>query len=332
MDGKPLTPQMGGPRLSIGTDLGGSKTASALVTEDGSVLERLSDSTDAERGPDRVLEVVTDQVAALRALASAEGARAGALGVGITGMVDRATGALVAATYSLPNWRAITIADHLEQATGIRPVVINDVHAMAFAEHLLGTGRDHNDVLYVAVGTGIGGAMTRGGSLAFGGHGWAGDIGHIVIDTKENAPVCPCGRTGHLEAYASGPALAREYGRRLQRPANDDLRPVVERARAADAVAKSVLEDGAVILGRAVGGVVNLLDPEMVVFGGGLADIEADLFWHHVVEALNAEVRGPLPVPCKKASFGNDAAVVGAALAALAEEKGKIEQVGRGEN
>jgi glucokinase len=313
-------PEIAEPRVAIGIDLGASKTAVALVSEDGSVLERLTARTGAEHGPNAVLQVVTEQVMALRSAASAGTARADGLGVGITGMVDRASGALVAATGSLPNWRGITIAGHLEKVTGIRPVVMNDVHAMAFAEHVLGSSRGNKDVLYVAVGTGIGGAMTHEGGLNLGSHGWAGDIGHIVIDAAQGAPVCPCGRTGHLEAYASGAALAREYGRRADRPVGSDLRPVVELARASDAIARSVLKDGAVVLGRALGGVVNLLDPEMVVFGGGLADIEADLFWRYVVEALGSEVRGPLTVPCEKASFGNDAAVVGAALAALAED------------
>jgi N-acylglucosamine-6-phosphate 2-epimerase len=121
-------PEMLSRRVAIGTDLGASKTAAALVTEGGSVLERLTASTSAERGPESVLHLVAEQVGALQALARAQGARVDGLGVGITGMVDRASGALVASTESLPNWRG-NIADHLQQVTGMRSVNVSGDHA-----------------------------------------------------------------------------------------------------------------------------------------------------------------------------------------------------------
>jgi glucokinase len=233
-------------------------------------------------------------------------------------MVDTVAGVLTAVTEALPGFAGLALRDGLEERTGLRVTVLNDVHAMAVAEQSLGAGRGADDVLYVAVGTGVGGALTKAGELSPGAHGWAGDIGHMVVDSSRAAAVCPCGRRGHLEALVSGPALAREYRRRCGEPGGDgDLRPVAEKARAGEAEARDVLRWGAEQLGRAIGGVVNLIDPAVVVFGGGLLALEDDLFWRYVTDALRAEVRGPVPPRVTRALFANDAAVVGAGIAAM---------------
>jgi glucokinase len=188
---------------------------------------------------------------------------------------------------------------------------------MAIGEGGFGAGRNVSDVLYLAVGTGIGGAIARDGVVLEGSHGAAGDIGHVVVDIAATAPLCGCGRRGHLEAYVSGPSLARTYRGRVDSAADVDLRTVADRARSGDAMAASVLSQGGALLGRVIGGLTNLLDPELVVFGGGLLAL-GPLFWPFFEDALGAEVRAVNGVPrCEPALLGNEAAVVGAAMLAL---------------
>ena len=144
--------------------------------------------------------------------------------------------------------------------------------------------------------------------------------GHPLADVRSIVTLCECaergGAAGVRVAYASGPALAVRYETVSGIQSNGELRLVAARARDGDELARYVLREGAEFLGRAIGGIVNLLDPELVVFGGGLADLDAELFWCHTIRTLQAEVRAGVPIPCLPARLRNDAAMIGAALVA----------------
>jgi glucokinase len=302
--------------VTIGADLGGSKTAAGIVSSTGDLLERIEVPTQKSAGAAATLAMLLDLVTSLVEYSLRHQLYVTAVGVATAGIVDKARGVVTTTTDALPGWSAVPIRKELEQALGLEVSVLNDVHAMAMAEGQLGRGKGVDDVLYLAVGTGIGGAISHSGVVRSGAHGWAGDIGHIVVDRSDQAALCPCGRTGHLEAYASGPALAVRYETVSGTQLNGGLRLVAARARDGDELARDVLREGAEFLGRAIGGIVNLLDPELVVFGGGLADLDADLFWCHTIRMLQAEVRAGVPIPCLPARLRNDAAMIGAALAA----------------
>jgi glucokinase len=306
------------PRATIGVDLGGSKIGSGLVGEDGSLLERRVVPTMAAEGLQAVLSRLLGLVADLQTWAKDNGVEVRGLGVASAGAVDPEHGVLAASTDALPGFEGLRLREHLENSTALTVSVLNDVQAMALGEQRYGVGRQAGDVLYVAVGTGVGGAFTRRGLLDLGAHGFAGDIGHIVVDASATAPPCPCGRRGHLEAFVSGPALVGAYARHGGPvEAGGDLRPVSLRAAAGESLARNVLRDGAVLLGRAVGGLVNFIDPGLVVFGGGLLELNDDLFWGHVRRSLAGEVRVPVVPRVERAQLGTDAAIVGAAVAAL---------------
>jgi glucokinase len=301
----------------IGVDVGGSKIAAVVLGTGGVLREPAIVATQAADGPQGVIERIVEVVGRLARWAMAEGLEIGGLGVATTGIVDVSAGVLTSVTRALPGFDGVRLRDRLEELVGWQVVVLNDVHAMAIAEQGLGAGQGVGDVLYVSVGTGVGGAVTREGRLMLGAHGSAGDLGHIMVDGAPTAPVCPCGRRGHLEALVSGPGLVREYRRRSGSGCDDGgLSLVAARARAGDTVASDVLLWGGDCLGRAVGGVVNFSDPALVVFGGGLLGLGDDLFWNRVRASLLAEVRRPQPPQLGYASFENDAAAVGAALAA----------------
>ena len=315
-----------GGRAAIGVDVGGTKIAAAIVGANGSLNERTVVPTEVVRGPEGVVDLIVGVVRRLLQWAKAQGVEVVGMGVATTGIVDSAAGSLTTVTEALPGFGGFGLRDRLEALVGRRVVVLNDVHAMAMAEQALGAGQGVDDVLYVAVGTGVGGAQVQDGALRLGAHGSAGDLGHIVADSSPTAAMCPCGRRGHLEALVSGPALAREYGRRTGHPSGDGGLPLVaDRARAGESVAREVLLWGGEHLGRVIGGVVNFSDPALVVFGGGLLALEDELFWGRACASLQAEVRRPGPPRLKRAFFGNDAAVIGAALASseTAEERAR---------
>ena len=203
-----MPPAVEGRTATIGIDLGGSKIAAGLVGEDGSLRERRVVPTSASRGVARVLTELVELISDLRDRARDEGIEVQCVGVATSGAVDPERGVLAASTDALPGFEGLRLREELEQLASLRVAVLNDVQAMALGEQRFGVGKEAGDVLYVAVGTGVGGAMTRAGTLVVGAHGFAGDIGHVLIDASSAGRRCPCGSPGHLEAYVSGPALA----------------------------------------------------------------------------------------------------------------------------
>ncbi|MFG3577948.1 ROK family protein [Micromonospora chersina] len=289
----------------LGIDIGGTKTAAALVDREGRVLRRREAPTPARSGPEAVLD------AAARLAADLLGAAAGPVGVGTAGTVDPATGTIRYATDSLPGWTGTPVADALTARLG-RPVrVTNDVNAAALGECWAGAGRDNAHVLLVAVGTGLGGALVRNGRVEAGARGAAGEVGHLPAPGAERLR-CGCGRHGHLEAIASGSGLAAAYA--VETGTEVTGRTVADRATAGDAVARRVVDRAGAALGAALAGLVALLDPDAVLVAGGAAGA--------LLPAASAAYAAEVPaswadVPLQAAALGADAVLVGAARLAM---------------
>ena len=196
---------VGRPSATIGVDLGGSKIAAGLVSDDGRLLERRLVATSASQGVSSVLTRIGELIGELQERARDKGVKVEGVGVATAGAVDGERGVLAASTDALAGFGGLRLRERLEKLLSLRVAVLNDVQAMALGEQRFGVGSEGKDVLYVAVGTGVGGAMTRGGELVLGAHGFAGDIGHVLVDASGAGRRCPCGRRGHLEAYVSGP-------------------------------------------------------------------------------------------------------------------------------
>lgn len=295
-------------------DIGGTKTAAAVVDVAGRVLARARVATPAADGADAVLGAAAELV---RTVTRAH--PVSALGVGSAGVVDPATGVVLGATDVLPGWVGTDIRGVLAQALGIPVAVRNDVHAHALGEATFGAGAGHTSLLHVAVGTGVGAAYVHGdlpGKVLSGARAAAGHAGHIASREAGDLP-CTCGGSGHLEAIAAGPALAREHTRRTGVEIAD-LREVAALAAAGDPDAGAVIELGGRAVGVAVGGLVNVLDPDLVVVSGGVAGL-GDSWWRPLREAVAREVLPSLrDTPVLASGLGDDAAVLGAA--ALAHE------------
>ena len=302
---------MSAPQRLLGVDIGGTKIAIAVVDADtGAVPARRVISTPAKDGPLAVVDAAADLAA--RILVSYP---VTAAGVGAPGVVDAERGVVVTSTGVLPGWEGTAVAAELERRLGLPFAADNDVNAAALGEARYGAGRGLDSFLFVAVGTGLGGAIVAGGRVVRGATGTAGEVGHVPAPGAEGV-VCSCGRSGHLEAVVAAPAISAAYERASGEP-GQDLRVIARRAAHGDDVAAGVLRRVGTVFGRTLGGLVNALDPQAVILGGGVMQAGAPL-WAPVEEALRAEV---LPsaagVPLRSAALGVDAGVIGAATLAL---------------
>ncbi|MFI2650059.1 ROK family protein [Micromonospora fulviviridis] len=297
---------MTAPGPWVGVDIGGTKTLAALVGPDGRVRDRRRAGTPAAAGPAAVLDTAAALAAPLL-----DGLGAGPVGVGTAGTVDPATGAIRYATDSLPGWTGTPVAAELA-ARLARPVrVSNDVDAAALGESWVGAGRGRRHLLLVTVGTGLGGAVVRHGRVERGARGATGEVAHLPAPGAE-ALRCGCGRYGHLEAIASGTGLAAGYALATGDPVTG--REVARRAHAGDPAAGTVVRRAGTALGAALAGLVALLDPEVVLVGGGAAEALLPAAAEAYAAHLPAAWAG---VPLLPAALGGDAVAVGAARLAL---------------
>ena len=246
-----------------------------------------------------------------------------AVGIGTAGVVDVERGTILSATDAITGWAGTSVAAGVRErlaaaGLGELPVhVENDVDAYAAGEAWLGAGAGAEVVLMVAVGTGVGGALVIEGRTRRGAHHVAGEIGHVPVPGAQGEP-CTCGRPGHLEGVAAGPQIHRRYLAKGGDPDVPDAREVERRAAAGDRIAQGVYRDSAACLGRALAGLVTVIDPDVVVVSGGLARA-GDLWWGPLRRTFAAEIIDPLAsIKIIPATLGTTAPIVGAARGALA--------------
>ncbi|PWC05367.1 ROK family protein [Agromyces badenianii] len=298
-------------RAAIGVDLGGTKTAVGLVTEGGVVLARASAPTPASNGPGAVLDTVVSLARAVIGGAEVDTIVSGC-GVGAAGVIDSELGVVTSATDSLPGWAGTRVRDVLAAELELPVAVVNDVHAHALGEALHGAGAGSGTVLMIAAGTGVGGALVVDGRVHAGRRGVSGHFGHVSSIEADGRP-CTCGGAGHLEAVASGPAMCAVYRERSGDPTVTDGREVVRRAEAGDPHGQASVALAGRALGRTIGGLVNALDPDVVIVGGGLA-AAGELWWAALRDGVDSERMALLAdTPIVGAALGADAAIVGAA-------------------
>jgi glucokinase len=286
---------------ALGIDLGGTKLLACLTADDGTVLARTIRPTGRNTGPADARRLVRDAATQLRGTAGPFEM----VGLGFPGQVDFHRG-FVGGSVMLDGWRDVPLAEILAEDLGLPCVIDNDVNCAAIAE-LGARGDDVPDsMLFVAVGTGIGGAITLGHQLWRGHTGVAGEIGNITID--RHGEHCWCGRRGCLNTFASGSAIEQrlgEGGSLAWQPNPTD--PEVVR----------VLEEAAAALGIGLANALNLLNPELVVLGGGVAQLGAS--WIAAVAKTARAEAFPEAGRCRfePAVAGYEAGAVGAALLAL---------------
>ncbi len=277
-------------RWILGVDIGGTNLVVGAVTEDGTLVCGLvTEPTGAPDGPDVVIERIVGLARQVVATTRREDPGAEILGVGIgsPGPLNRETGVVI----FTPNlkWRDMPVRDRIAGALGLTASLDNDANCALLGEHWVGAAKGARDAVCFTIGTGIGGGVIVGGKLVHGASDVAGEIGHITIEV--NGRRCGCGNDGCLEAYASGPAIARRAVEAIQAGAVSDLvdrvggeldritaQTVFEAVAAGDPLADEVVRDTARYLGVGIANLLNILNPEVVVVCGGVTGAGDHLF------------------------------------------------------
>ena len=261
--------------MALGVDIGGTKSAVVLAKTDGTILHRRSIKTGSEIEP---LEALAQLAAMSRELLTLPEAQ-DVVGAGVScgGPLDTKTGVIYAPP-NLPKWTAVPVQAFFEKALKLPVRVENDANATALAEWKFGAGRGVQNMVFITMGTGIGGGLILDGKLYRGANDLAGELGHQTI--LMNGPLCGCGKRGCLEALASGPAIARlaresmRYGRAKRvlalaggRPDDITAVHVVEAALDADPFATQILQEAGTYMGIGIANLIMFLNPERVVLG-----------------------------------------------------------------
>jgi glucokinase len=318
-----MSPSSAAPPHYLGIDLGGTNIKSGVVDDDGRVLSFVKISTEVELGAEAGLDRLAE---AGRLAVEASGVswdRIAGVGLGSPGTMDIQAGLLIEPP-NLPGWENLPIRNRLAERLG-KPVVFqNDGNAAAFGEYWIGAGRGVHSLVMFTLGTGIGGGIVIDGLIHEGRHSHGAECGHIIIE-MDNGRICSCGGEGHLEGYASATALVKrahealEQGdtpSRLRQVAPEALtsRAIAEAAAAGDPLADRLMKDTARYLAVGAVSLMHTIDPDLILFGGGMINAGQPL----LDEIRRHVLRMAFPIPAAKtriefARLGEEAGFVGAA-------------------
>lgn len=311
----------------IGVDLGGTKIHTALAAADGSILAETRIPTETEKGPAHVIGRIVATIEQVQKQAGVSSGYIQVVAVGAPGPLDVDSGVI----HFAPNlrWRDIPLKKLLRERVQIKVRLDNDANLAALGEHVYGAGRGVENMVYITVSTGVGGGLILGGRLYHGATDGAGEIGHIAV--LPDGPLCGCGARGCLEAVASGTAIAREARRLAERgkgkgilalaggkPDNISAVTVADAAAGGDPEAAAIISLAARFLGIGVANVTNLLNPDMIVLGGGVMEIGEPIWqgvWLEVEARTLGAARNRLQIV--PAGLGQRAGVLGAVALAL---------------
>ena len=319
--------------MRLGLDLGGTQIKAVVPAEDHRVLWSSQIDTFAAEGRDAVLDRMVQLVATASAAVAPHTIES--LGVAIPGVVDVEAGQIELLTNLTADWNGFGVQGALEARTGLPVSLLNDVRAATLAEHTVGAGRGYSDFICVAIGTGVGGGLVLGNQLFLGSRGAAGEIGHLTV--VPDGRRCNCGNVGCLETETSGPALVRaacaaiEAGDTELEELLGNRHPTpLQIARAAErgsSTARAIFQHAGTMLGRALAGLICVLNPQAIVIGGGVAKA-GDL----LLDPIRAEIgrrtvvfmpeRGGVEV--LRSSLDGQAGAIGAAVWSQARPRGRI--------
>ncbi|HUR54712.1 MAG TPA: ROK family protein [Gemmataceae bacterium] len=323
---------MAGALRFVGLDVGGTTMKAAVVDDAGKAAPSVAMPTQPERGQDAGLETMCETIRRAIKAAKLTLKDIAAIGVATPGLMD-IRGGLILDPPNLKPWKNVPVRDHVEKAFGKPTAFQNDANAAAFGEFWVGSGQEANSMVLFTLGTGVGGGVITDGRVVEGAHSHGGELGHLRIDMPDRGRLCGCGARGCLEAYASATNVtlrAREEMASSRAPsklrqyftANDDeltAEVIFKLAADGDTMAMKVADDTAYYLALGACAVMAAVDPEMIVFGGGMAAAG---------EPLRAKIeeyikRFGLPFPSRSvkvalAKLGSDAGFIGAAGCAKA--------------
>ena len=309
-------------KLALGVDIGGTKVAAGLVDAQGEIRAQARTPMVAEGDPAKGLEAVSKAIEEL--LAKAGKPKIDGIGMCAPGPLNPITGVII----NPPNlriWHNYPLAEEMRRRHGVSVRIDNDANAAALAEAKWGAGRGYRNVFYATIGTGIGTGIVFDGKIYHGKTGAAGEGGHVGIDI--NGPRCNCGKRGCIETLASGTGIARRARQKLATFPNSlmlelaggDAQAVnshtVAKAYAkGDEAAREVLRETLDMLAYWLGTIIDLLEPDVIVVGGG-ASLMLAPFLNEIRERWKGACLNPAPMetPLLPARYGEDAGIAGAA-------------------
>jgi glucokinase len=310
----------------IGVDMGGTKILAALVNRNGKIISRAKKRLE-DHSVKAILGIMAECVNSVCQQAGVKPEDVGGIGIGAPGTLDFEKGIVVFA----PNlhWRNVPLRALLEKKVGIRTFLDNDVNLGTLGEYTYGVGKGARDAVGIFIGTGIGGGIILDGKLFYGYNKTAGEIGHMVL--QPGGPKCGCGNRGCLEALASRTAIARRIWRAIRKGkdsivANHARREaqivsgvLAEAVRRKDEITLKSLHKATRYIGIAVGNLINLLNPEMIILGGGVMEALGPM----MLRLIRSHARKNTFPQCFKgikicsAKLGDDAGVLGGAALVL---------------
>ncbi|HEY42278.1 MAG TPA: ROK family protein [Dehalococcoidia bacterium] len=315
----------------LALDIGGTVIRLALVSMEGKILARKRLPTMAGEGPAPVINRMFSAMKGLLQSHKLDLSQLHSISIATAGVIDTDNG-IITSSPNLPGWIDIPLRDTVETAYKTSTFLLNDANAAALGEHRFGAGKGSANLFYITVSTGIGGGVIIDNKLYSGTSGGAGEIGHMTIDV--NGPACKCGSNGCLETLASGTAVAREAITRIRNGEKSSLaenrdsienitaKDVGQAAREGDPLALAVISRAAFYLGVGLANLVNLLNPEIIIVGGGLSKL-GNLLLEPAREVVQ-ERAFRLPAQAARivlSRLGDDAGILGAAVFAHQAKK-----------
>ena len=310
-------------KYRIGVDVGGTNVKLALVDLNGKIVYSNTTPTRADLGYEHSIANIQNAIEELMKETNTNKDAIEAIGFGFPGQIDYQAG-IVRLLPNMPGWVEIPVAKIMEDKFGIQTKLDKDVRVATLGELKYGAGKGCQNLVCITVGTGIGSGLVFNGKLIRGAKNAAGEIGHIKM-TMGDGPICGCGDYGCFEAYASGPSIvaeAKEYikggkSSKFKELATEELSPyiIAQAALQGDVVAKRIFTKMGEIIGLGLTSVINLLNPEKVIIGGGVADA-GDILFNPIRETV-AKRAMPIQggaVEIVPAELGNTAGVIGASL------------------
>ena len=297
---------------SIGVDLGGTNLRAAAVAADGTMLEKISGTTDLHEGRDAVIADMVDSINKLRK--SCGSGRLRGVGIGVPGFILIEKG-VISGSNNLPEFDNFPIRDVIENELGTSIYLENDANAAALGEKWIGAGRDVNDLVLLTLGTGIGGGIIADGKVLHGMVGMAGELGHVTVVPAGNP--CGCGNYGCLEKHASATAIVA-MARMLQLGDEITAEGVYKLASEGNERAQMVFRTMGTMLGIAIGNLINIFNFPLYLLSGGVV-----AGWDQFAPAMLAEIEKRsytyrhVKTRVEKATLGNEAGLFGAAYLPL---------------
>jgi len=307
-------------KLVIGVDLGGTQIRALVTDPEGKELGRATTLTRAAEGVEAVIARILDTIRA--ALGRLPWSDVQGIAIGVPGPTDPWEGVVLQAP-NLPGWHNIPLRQIISEKLGVPTKLGNDANLAALGEHIYGAGRGVNNLVYMTISTGIGGGIIADGRLLLGARGLSGEIGHQTLEP--DGPLCGCGNRGCLEALAAGPAIARMgreavtqgRGERLLALAQGsseaiDARIVAQAAAEGDPTAIGIIRRAATYVGIGLANVCNILNPAMIILGGGVTHI-GPLLFDTIRETITLRAMPPVrDVQVVPAALGDDVVLLGA--------------------